>query len=510
METLGYIATIWSDPSIILLTALGTFAGIYVGAIPGLSVTMAVTILMSFTFRWEVDSAMALMIGVYMGGVYGGARSAILLNIPGTPSSIATSLDGYPLAKKGEAGQTIGLATLVSGVGGFVGIALLVVGAPFVSEFALRFQPRDYFLVALLGLLLVGTLSRQSLAKGIFCAAFGIWVGTIGLDTMTAKERFTFGELSLWNGISPVVAMIGLFGVAEAFRQLHDLGTPKVAQAITRILPEWRRFRRYIPLALSSGLIGSAIGALPGAGGDIASLIAYDFAKRTTKNPEVPFGEGAREGVVAPEAANNGSVGGAFIPMLTLGIPGDAVTAVFIGAMFIHGLNPGPLLLIESPHIFTFIATVLMAANIFMVIFGLGGVRLFTRIAEAPKGLIIPLILVISVVGAYSIANSIADVYWVLLFGVVGYVFKRFEFDVGPIVLGIILSRIIEDNIRRTLISAQESVAVAFSDALGSPLTLTLMLTISLLIFTQTPLFSRIRARLTPGASSGGPGSWPG
>ncbi|MEZ5479131.1 MAG: tripartite tricarboxylate transporter permease [Thiolinea sp.] len=229
-ESFSYFLMAWTQPQLLLLTALGTLAGVYIGAIPGLSVTMAVSILISFTFSWDVNNALALMVGVFMGGVYGGSRTAILLNIPGAPSAIATALDGYPMAQKGEAGNAIGLSTVMSVVGGFVGIFVLAVAAPIVSEFAIRFQPRDYLLLAIMGILLVGSLSGESLAKGVFAGAFGVLIGTVGLDPLTAEERFTFGITELWNGISPVAVMIGLFGVSEALHQLHYIDLKAVKQ----------------------------------------------------------------------------------------------------------------------------------------------------------------------------------------------------------------------------------------------------------------------------------------
>jgi len=449
MDALANFSTVWLDPWLLFLTASGTLAGIYVGAIPGLSVTMATSILISFTFKWPVDEALALIAGIFIGGVYGGSRTAILLNIPGAPSAIATALDGYPLAKRGEAGEAIGLTTVMSVFGGFVGILALAIFAPVISDFALMFQSRDYLLLGMIGILLVGTLSGESFAKGAFAGALGVLIGMVGLDPMTAEGRFTFGTITLMGGIPYVAAMIGFFGVAEALVQLHTLGMPAIRQKIDRVIPRLSDVRRYFGMAMRASGIGTIIGALPGTGGDIAALMAYDHAKRVTKNPEVPFGKGAMEGLVAPESANNAAVGGAFIPMLTLGIPGDAVTAVIIGALFIHGLKPGPLLLVETPHLFWFTVGSLTLANIFLLIFGLTGIRVFTKIVECPKAVLIPLIIVLSAVGTYAIQNNPVDIYWMLLFGVVGYFMKTYGFQVGPVILGVILGPMMDANYRR-------------------------------------------------------------
>jgi putative tricarboxylic transport membrane protein len=480
---------------LLALIAIGTFAGIYIGAIPGLSVTMAVSILISFTFSWDVLPALSLMIGIYMGGVYGGSRTAILLNIPGAPSAIATALDGYPMAQKGLAGEAIGVTTVMSFFGGLVGIIVLALAAPSVSDFAITFQPRDFMLLAVLGLLLVGSLSGESLTKGIFAGAFGLTIGMVGLDPLTMTQRFTFGQTQLMGGISFIAVMIGMFGVSEALMQLHHLDKTAVKQRITRIVPKFSTIRKYLPLSLQTSGIGVIVGALPGTGGDIAALMAYDHAKRVTPNPEVPFGAGATEGLVAPETANNAAVGGAFIPMMTLGIPGDAVTAIMIGALFIHGLNPGPLLMVQQPDMFWFIVGALVLANIFMLIFGLTGIRLFVKIVEMPPGVLIPLILVLSIVGAYAVNNRIADVYWMLGFGVLGYFMRLYGYALGPVILGVILARLLDDNWRRAIISDQESLWMLLKGTLASPLSATLLAAVVLILVSKTPLWRRWRRR---------------
>lgn len=492
-EALGYFATAWTDPWLIFLTAAGTFAGIYVGAIPGLSVTMATSILISFTFKWDVNEALALISGVFFGGVYGGSRTAILLNIPGAPSAIATAIEGYPLAKRGEAGEAIGLTTVMSVFGGFVGILALALFAPVISEFALMFQSRDYLLLGAIGILLVGTLSGESFAKGAFAGALGVLIGMVGLDPMTAEGRFTFGSVNMMGGIPYVAAMIGFFGVAEALVQLHTLNTPAIRQKIDRIIPKLSDVKKYFWLAMRSSGIGTIIGALPGTGGDIAALLAYDDAKRSTRTPERPFGTGNKEGLVAPETANNAAVGGAHIPMLTLGIPGDAVTAVIIGALFIHGLKPGPLLIVETPHLFWFIVGSLTLANVFLLIFGLTGIRMFSKIVECPKAVLIPLIIVLSAVGTYAIQNNPVDIYWMLLFGVVGYFMKTYGFQVAPVILGVILGPMMDSNYRRAMIAARQDIGNFLWALVSNPITLVLTVSFVLMLLSQTPLWPVLR-----------------
>lgn len=494
MDVVQNLFAVMLDPELFVLVALGTFLGIYIGAIPGLSVTMAVSILISFTFSWDVHPAIALMIGIFMGGVYGGSRTAILLNIPGAPSAIATAMDGYPMAQRGEAGEAIGATTVMSFIGGFIGIAVLAFAAPSVSAFALKFQPRDYMLLAVLGILLVGSLSTGSLAKGILAGALGIGIGAVGMDPLTFTQRFTFDIPLLKSGISFIAVMIGMFGVSEALLQLHHVDTPAVRQKIGRIVPSWKTLRKHMPLAMQTSTIGVIVGALPGTGGDIAALMAYDHAKRVTRNPEHPFGEGAMEGLVAPETANNAAVGGAFIPMMTLGIPGDAVTAIMIGALFIHGLNPGPMLMVEHPDMFWFIVGALVLANFFMLLFGLTGIKIFTKIVEIPRAYLIPLIMLLSIVGAYAVNNSVTDVYWMLGFGVLGYFMRIYNYPLGPVILGVILSRLLDDNWRRAIISERQDMGRFFSGLFHSPLSTVLFAAVLLIFLSQTPVFKWLKA----------------
>ncbi|MBA97648.1 MAG: C4-dicarboxylate ABC transporter permease [Sulfitobacter sp.] len=502
MDTLLALLTVFTQPQLLVLVGIGTFAGIYIGAIPGLSVTMAVSILISFTFSWDVYPAISLMVGIYMGGVYGGSRTAILLNIPGAPSAIATAMDGYPMAQKGEAGQAIGVTTVMSFFGGLIGILVLAIAAPFVSDFALTFQPRDYMLLAVLGILLVGSLSSGSLVKGIFAGAFGIAIGAVGRDPLTFTERFTFDLQIMEGGISFIAVMIGMFGVSEALLQLQNVTMKAVRQKIDKIVPSFGTIKKYLPLSLQTSTIGVIIGALPGTGGDIAALMAYDHAKRVTKNPQVPFGKGAMEGLVAPETANNAAVGGAFIPMMTLGIPGDAVTAIMIGALFIHGLNPGPMLMVDQPDMFWFIVGALLTANVFMLLFGLTGIRIFTKIVEMPRSIIIPLILLLSIVGAYAVNNSITDVYWMLGFGVFGYFMRHYGYPLGPVILGVILSRLLDDNWRRAIISERGDIGRFFEGVITSPLSLTLFVAVLMIFISQTPLWATVKKRLFRKAES--------
>jgi putative tricarboxylic transport membrane protein len=473
---------------------VGTFVGLYVGAIPGLSVTMAVSLLISFTFSWDVLPALAIMVGIYTGGVYGGARSGILLNIPGAPAAVASGFDGYPLAKMGLAGEAMGLSTTQSVIGDFFGIIVLALFAPMIAQLALSFMPRDYFLLAFMGLFLVGSLAEGSLVKALVTAFIGIVVGLVGMDTETGQGRMTFDSLSLLGGIHFVIVMIGTFGISEALVQLQTRTAP-VKQQITRITPKWDVILDNLFLTLRASVIGVIIGALPGTGGDIAALIAYDHAKRTVKNPYPgTFGHGAYQGLIAPEAACNAAIGGAFVPMMTLGIPGDSVTAVLIGALIIHGLRPGPMLMREQPEFFWFVVGALVLANIFLYICGMTGIRMFSKIVEIPKPIIIPIIVVLTFVGGYSIQNSIADIYWMIGFGIAGYFMKRYGYPVAPLVLGVILSPIIDSNFRRGVQMEHGSAFGFFSSMFTNTIPLVLLaLMITTMIVSNPKITGAIR-----------------
>lgn len=468
----------------ILFVALGVFAGIYVGAIPGLSVTMAASLLISMTYSWQVDNALALMMGVWVGGVYGGSRAAILLNIPGAPAAVATTFDGYPLAQKGEAGKAIAVSTIMSVLGGMFGLVIMLIAAPYISKVAVKFSPKDYLLLLLMGLMLVGSLGGKSVWKGILTALIGLMLAVVGTDPITGLNRFTFGISDMRTGLSYISVMIGMFGIGEALFQLLHRDRPIVKQDVSKIRPPKEVLIRMLPLSLRSGLVGTVVGALPGAGGDLAALLSYDFAKRTVKNPEVPFGEGAYEGIVAPESANNAAVGGALIPMLTLGIPGDSVTAIMIGALSIHNIKAGPTLMSTMPEIFSNLAWLLLAANIFLLIFGLTGIRIFSKLVELPREILMPLIMVISVIGSYSIGGNVIDIMWTVVFGIIGYFMKCFDYPVGPLVLGLILGPNLELYFRRAIMSAG-SVGGMFVDIFTSPFSLVLVVLLALMIVSQ-------------------------
>ncbi len=493
MQNLQYFLIPFMDWQVMLLVWAGVFAGIWVGAIPGLSGTMAVSLLISFTFSWNLNNALALMCGVFVGSVYGGAITAILLNIPGAPAAIATGMDGYPLAQRGLAGKAIGLCTTVSLFAGMVGVVVLAFAAPIVANFALKFSPRDFFLLALMGLLLIGSIGGGDPIKGVMSGTIGVLISMVGMDPSTGELRYTFGNLNLMAGISFVTAMIGLFGISEALTQFRGSGENPPKQNVDKIVPDLKTFLKFLPLGIRSALLGVFIGALPGTGGDVAALLAYDQAKRTTRSPETPFGKGALEGIVAPETANKGAIGGAFIPMLTLGIPGDAITAIVIGGLFIHGLKPGPMLMIETPYLFWMIVSLLTIANVALFVLGMLSVKPFAKIIEIPKSIIMPIVIILSVIGTYAIQNSVVDIFYMIGFGILGYFMRLYGYATGPMVLGIILGPMLDANYRRAMQAAENQIIPFLEGFVTNPISLILCIFIILMIFTQTKPYKKWR-----------------
>jgi putative tricarboxylic transport membrane protein len=346
------IAPYFFNLHFILMVFIGALAGLFVGAIPGLSVSMATALLVSITYSWSTAHALATIMGVYVVGVFSGAISAILINIPGAPSSVVTTLDGYPLANKGEAYKALKYATLYSFIGTVFGFLALGIFAGPITKIALKFTPMDYFLLALFGLSTVGSLTGKSFAKGLMSASIGLVISMVGIDSVMGTPRLTFGIYGLQSGINIVPALVGLFGFSEVLHIISKGHLESEVLKITKTMVPIKNMLKYFLRSLYYSTIGTLVGVLPGVGGPVASFLAYGEAKRIVKNPSVPFGEGEIEGIVASESANNACIGGALIPMLTLAVPGDAVTAIILSVFYVHGLQPGPMFIKTSPEMF--------------------------------------------------------------------------------------------------------------------------------------------------------------
>ncbi len=432
---------------------LGVAGGIVIGALPGLTATMGVAVLLPLTFGMESTRALVMLAGIYIGAIYGGSISAILLKTPGTPAAAATVLDGYELARKGEAAKALSISAIASFVGGIVSTVMLITISPILANFALRFGAPEYFALAVFGLSIIASISGKSPVKGLLAGMFGLLISTVGLDPVTSFPRFTFGEINLYNGLAIIPVLIGLFALAEAFVQMEKIFEPAqtVETDFKRGMVSLKETISLLPVMIKSAFIGTFIGSIPGAGADIAAFVCYNEARRTSKKSK-EFGTGCLEGIAAPEAGNNGVTGGAMVPLLTLGVPGDAVTAILLGALVIQGLQPGPLLFAKSPDIVYGLFSSLFVGNILMLIFGLLGVRLFCRVVELPKRIIIPVIVTLSMVGAYSMNNSLFDVWVCIAFGGIGYIMQKVEMPSSPIILAVILGPMAESNLRRAVL----------------------------------------------------------
>ncbi len=442
------------QPHLLMINFLAVVGGFIIGALPGLTATMGVAVLAPLTFKLPPDEGFIILIAIFISAVQGGSVSAILINTPGTPAAAATVFDGYPLAQKGYAGKAIGMAQIASFGGCLISWCFLITCSPAIANFALKFSTPEYFAIAVFGLTIIGSLSAHSPLKGFLAGIFGLIIAMIGLDPLDGIPRFTFGSDYLLGGISYVPALIGLFGVAEVFANVEQIASSSmVIQKIRNVLPTWADMKKCLHLIFGGGIIGTFIGALPGTGADIAAFVSYGEAKRWSKHPE-KFGTGILEGIAAPEAGNNGVCGGALIPMLTLGVPGDAVTAIILGMFIIRGLRPGPSLFAEhSSLVYTLFAGFMIAA-IMTVTVGLTSAKLFARVLNIPKKFLPPIIFSLCMVGSYAIQNSIFDVYLAVFFGILGFLMRKFDFHGSPIVLALILGPMAEYNFRLSLISS--------------------------------------------------------
>ena len=471
-EFLG-IAAYMVDVRFVMLVFAGSVAGLFVGAIPGLSVSMATALLVSVTYSWQTTDALATVMGVYVVGVFSGALSAILINIPGAPSSVVTTLDGFPLATRGEAYKALKYAIIYSFIGTLFGFVVLWLLAKPISLVALKFTPMDYFLLALFGLSTVGSLTTKSFSKGLISAALGLLFSLVGIDPVLGTTRLTFGIEGLNAGINIVPALVGLFGFAEVLSVISgssmDAEVSKVTKAVVRTKDVLKHFFH----SLYYSTIGTVVGALPGAGGPVAAFLAYSEAKRIVKHPSRPFGEGAVEGIVASEAANNACIGGALIPLLTLAIPGDAVTAIILSVFYVHGLRPGPMFIRTNPEMFHAILAGGFLGSIFLLILGFLAAPRISKIIAVPKRILLPLVTVLCVIGSFAVNNRMFDVALMFFFGVLGFLMRKREYSVAPMTLAIVLGGMMDSNFRRA-ISLASSEDHFYAALFGRPLTLVL------------------------------------
>ena len=436
----------------------GVIFGLFIGSTPGLTISLGMVLLLPLTFKLPAVTSVCLLLGLYASGMTGGSISAILLNIPGTPSASATAIDGYALTQKGQAGPALGTAVVSSFFGGIFGLVCLSLASPLIARFALRFGAPELFALVLMGLTLICSFGQASIVKALISGVLGLIIMTAGLDPMMGTPRFTFGVVNLQAGISFLPAMIGLFAVPQIILGISNkIGAiPKYGSRIQRVLPRFRDLTKLIKTMLLGAGIGTGIGAIPGAGGPIAVFLSYDYARKTSKNSR-EFGHGTLEGVAAPESANNAVAGGALIPMLTLGIPGDPITAILLGALIIQGLIPGPMLFLQSAQFVYSVFWAFLLANIMNLGLTLITLRLWVGVLKVPQRILLPVILTLCVVGTFALRNTFFDTGIMLCFGLLAYFMKKYGFPVVPMLLAIILGPQLEEHLRMSLIIAQGS-----------------------------------------------------
>lgn len=461
------------NPSVLFFMLVGVVVGALIGSLPGLSVVMAISILTPITFGLEPAQGLAMLMGVYNSGVWAGGISAILVNTPGTPASIMTTLDGYSMTKRGEAGLALGINVIYSAIGGLISSIVLMFAAFPIAKFALKFGPAEYFALSLFGLSMIIGISEKSVLKGVMMGCFGFLLATVGLDSMYAYPRYTFGMIDLLQGISYVPVMIGLFGFGEVLSQVYENKENEQTaekKKIGRIIPSFKMFKDFAPLTTLSALASVVIGAIPGAGGDIASIICWDQAKKVSKDKD-NYGKGSAEGLAVTCVANNGIIGGAMTTMLTLGIPGDGVTAVLIGSLMMYGMQPGPMMFVENKPFVYQLMIMMIVANLMFLIFGLMTSKASASLLHIREQYVWTAIVILSIVGSYAVSNSLFDVLIMFICGVIGFFLKMFDFPLPPLILGLILGPMAESNLRRSLALSSGRYGIF----LGSPISIILL-----------------------------------
>jgi putative tricarboxylic transport membrane protein len=471
--------------------ALGsTLIGIMIGILPGLSATLGVALFTTLTVKMNPTDAILILICVYVGAIYGGSRTGILLNIPGTAANAAATIDGHALAQQGQAGRAMGIATTGSVTGSMFGVLCLATLTPLLAEMALKFQAFEYFWLALLGVLMSGSLTGDDPLKGWLMGFLGLFTAQIGLDGIHAHERFTFGYNDLTGGIALIPALVGAFGFAEILLVLAEPVKKAMINAVDSILPRIGDVLKYWKTILRSGVIGVFIGILPGVGEDMGAWASYAAAKRFSREPEL-FGKGSVEGMMAAETGDNAAIPGAIIPALALAIPGSAPAAVLMAAMIIHGVQPGPMLMVNQPQFAYDVVAITFIATLCILLFGLVMVRPLLWVLRVPRAIIMPVVFVLCTLGAYAIASRVFDIWVMLVVGVICFFLRRQGFPVAPFVLGIVLGDIVDKSLRRGLVISDGDLSPFFNRPIAGVLAAVAILT----VLFQLPAVQRLLAR---------------
>ena len=463
LQGLLYGFSVALQPNNLFLVFVGCLLGTLVGVLPGIGPVAAISILLPLTFQMTPAGSIIMLAGIYYGVMYGGSTTSILVNVPGETGSVVTCMDGYQMARQGRAGSALGIAAFGSFIAGTIGLIGLQFIAEPLSAVALKFGPPEYFAIILLGFIFISYLSHGSMLKAGMMAFLGLILSSVGLDPITAQQRMTFGVLNLYEGIGIAPLAMGLFGVAEVFNSLEKTKSTKILKVkIKNLFPtrlDWLQSKWAI---LRGTLVGFFLGILPGGGPVLSTFIAYGVEKRVAANPE-RFGKGAIEGVASPEAANNAATSTSFIPLLTLGIPPNVVLAVLYGAFLIHGVVPGPLLIQEHPDVFWGLLGSMYIGNVMLLVLNLPLIPLWVQVLRIPDRVLYPVILLFCVIGAYSINNNVFDIGVMVIFGIAGYLFKKFGYEAAPFILGFVLGPMFEVNLRRSLLISQGSFSIFFT-----------------------------------------------
>jgi putative tricarboxylic transport membrane protein len=448
------------EPLNLLACFVGVFVGTLVGVLPGIGPVATMSLLFPVTYAMSPTASIIMMAGIYYGAMYGGSTTSILVNIPGEAASVVTCLDGYQMARRGRAGVALGIAAFGSFIAGTLGVVGVMLLAPPLARFALGFGPPEIFTLLLLGFTMIAYLASRSRLKAAAMALLGFFLGTVGLDPITATPRFTLGTVTLTDGIGLVPMIMGLFGVSEVLANVEEGADQEVFQArIAGLLPNAEDWKRSAAPIARGSVLGFLLGILPGVGAIIPTFIAYALEKRLSRHPE-QFGQGAIEGVAGPEAANNAATGGSMIPLLTLGIAPNVVMAVLLGAFLVHGVQPGPLMIREHPEIFWGVIASMYVGNAMLLVLNVPLIGLWVQLLRVPYAVLFPLILLFCVIGVYSVSGNPWDTVLMLVFGVVGYLMKKFEYEPAPLVLAYVLGRLAEESIRQSLLLSRGDPAI--------------------------------------------------
>ncbi len=477
----GHSITSFMTLESIFFALASCLVGVIIGALPGLTATMGVALMTTLTIKLPSNQALLILICTYVGAIYGGSRSAILLNIPGTPASAASCLDGYALARQGHAGRAMGIATTGSVMGTLIGMFFLAWFTPLLGDLALKFGAYEFFWLAVFGVIISATLSGGDPLKGWISGITGLFIATIGQDGIHAYERFSFDNRDLAGGFALVPALVGAFGFAEVLVAMKERRPVPQINPFDTVIPKVMDVLRYWKTILRSGVIGTFIGIVPGVGEDVAAWSSYAAAKRASKEKE-KFGKGSIDGLMAAETGDNACVPGAIIPVLTLQVPGSAPAAVLMAAMLIHGVKPGPMIMIESPQFVYDVVAMMMIATIGIFIYGLVLTKLLVQVLRVPTTIIVPMLFVLCVVGTYALSSRLFDVWTMLLFGVLGYVLRKYQFPVAPLVLGIVLGDLMEKSLRRGLVLSDGDLLPFISRPISAVLFAAIVITVVLRI----------------------------